>query len=256
MADRRQHRGPHPADLELFHLSWHAELHRACHDLSQLLEAGYALDASLELVGNRFSLRERQRIALRRAACPPSQRRSRLARKKSLTELSGAELAIDGFNLITTLEAALGGGVLLLCRDEVLRDMASMHGNYRKVAETEGALELIGELLKSTKPKKVDWFFDRPVSNSGRLAGVVRELSSDWQISGDVLLVDDPDPLLSRSDSVVISADSAILEACRSWSNLAAEAVERLVSEAWVVDLREGSRDLIKPALASRPASV
>lgn len=256
MADRRQHRGPHPADLELFHLSRHAVLHRACHDLSQLLEAGYPLDASLELIGNRFSLRDRQRIALRRAACMPSQGRSRLARRKSLTALSGAELAVDGFNLITTLEAALGGGVLLLCRDEVLRDMASMHGNYRKVAETEGALNLIVELLKSTMPKKVDWFFDRPVSNSGRLASVVRELMSASQISGEVLLVDDPDPLLSSSDSVIVSADSAILDACRSWSNLAAEAVERTLPEAWVVDLREGSRDLIKPALASCPTSV
>ena len=38
----------------------------------------------------------------------------------------------------------MGGGIVLLARDGCYRDMASMHGTYRKVAETVPALEAIG----------------------------------------------------------------------------------------------------------------
>ena len=38
--------------------------------------------------------------------------------------------------MLTTIEAALAGGVILAARDGAYRDMASMHGSYRKVAET------------------------------------------------------------------------------------------------------------------------
>ncbi len=54
---------------------------------------------------------------------------------------------VDAFNLITTVEAALAGGVLIKGRDGCLRDMASMHGSYRKVAETIPALHCIGEVM-------------------------------------------------------------------------------------------------------------
>ena len=46
---------------------------------------------------------------------------------------------------MTTIEAALSGGVILAARDGAYRDMASMHGTYRKVAETLPALELLGD---------------------------------------------------------------------------------------------------------------
>ena len=51
---------------------------------------------------------------------------------------------------MTTVEAALGGGVVLGCRDRTFRDIAGVHGTYRKVAETMPALELIGETARAT----------------------------------------------------------------------------------------------------------
>ena len=53
------------------------------------------------------------------------------------------QLWIDGYNVLTTIEAALAGAVIIAGRDGCYRDMASMHGSYRKVEETSPAIELI-----------------------------------------------------------------------------------------------------------------
>ena len=97
--------------------------------------------------------------------------------------------------------AALGGGVLLLGRDGCCRDMASMHGSYRKVAETLPALELLGRTLAACDLRECRWLFDRPVSNSGRLKGIVEELAvaRDWPWR--VELVPDPDAILSDPEA-------------------------------------------------------
>jgi hypothetical protein len=61
---------------------------------------------------------------------------------------SGQPIELDGFNVLTTVEAALADGVLLLGRDGCLRDMASMHGSFRRVEETRPALECVGRVLE------------------------------------------------------------------------------------------------------------
>ena len=61
--------------------------------------------------------------------------------------LRGRPLRIDGFNLILTLESALGGGIVLGGRDGCYRDLASVHGTYRRVEETRPALDLSTRLL-------------------------------------------------------------------------------------------------------------
>ena len=53
---------------------------RPCHDLSWLLGRGYAIVSAVKLVGDRWSLTERQRMAVRRAACSDEARAGRLER--------------------------------------------------------------------------------------------------------------------------------------------------------------------------------
>ena len=106
-------------------------------DLSWLLSRGYAVVSALKLAGDRWRLTERQRQAVRRAACSDQARERRRAHQVAPADLSGQVLLIDGFNVLTTIEAALGGAVVLVCRDQTCRDIAGLHGSYRKVAETE-----------------------------------------------------------------------------------------------------------------------
>ncbi len=237
MPDSRRHRGPHPRDRELFAESTRPELRSAVDDLSWLLGRGYARESSLKLVGDRFELRERQRTAVSRSCCSDEAVVARTGSCIAPSEVAGRELRIDGFNLLTTIEAAMAGGVLLLGRDGCLRDMASMHGSYRRVEETEPALAAIGETLTDLAAGPTTWWFDSPVSNSGRITSLVREVAEDRGWSWTAEVVRDPDPLLQQSDEVVVSADSEVLDRCRCWLNLARLVVERFVPEAVVVDL-------------------
>jgi hypothetical protein len=146
-------------------------------------------------------------------------------------------LWLDGYNVLTTVEAALAGGVILAARDGCYRDMASMHGSYRKVAETRPALERIGWVIASLGVSACRWYLDRPVSNSGRLATIIREVAAEGGWAWEVELVADPDSILAESDEIVATADSVILDRCGEWFNLARETVDRHVTEAVVVEL-------------------
>ncbi|HZW33158.1 MAG TPA: DUF434 domain-containing protein, partial [Isosphaeraceae bacterium] len=140
MPDTRSHRGPDPRDGEAFAPSSLPAVRAAVADLSWLLGRGYAPVSALKLVGDRWALTERQRMAVRRSACADEARARRAARQVAAEAVEGRDLWIDGFNVLTTLEAGLGGGVVLHCRDGTYRDLAGVHGTYRRVAETLPAL--------------------------------------------------------------------------------------------------------------------
>ena len=239
MPDSRRHRGPHPQDVELFAATCQGRLREAVRDLSWLLTRGYAERSALKLVGDRFALLERQRTAVLRSACSEDARSSRIDRQLPAAALVGQTLAIDGFNLLTTVEAALSGGVLLLGQDGCLRDMASMHGSYRRVAETIPALVLIGEFVKRLGVKHCRWWLDQPVSNSARLRTSMQTLAAEHNWLWDVELLPDPDAELRRCSDVVATADAGILDDCDRWFNLACEVVKTRISDVELVDLRD-----------------
>ncbi|MBO0860745.1 MAG: DUF434 domain-containing protein [Chloracidobacterium sp.] len=234
-----RHRGAHPADLKLFASKNKEILRQAVCDLSWLLSRGYAQAASLKLVGDHFALKERQRLAVARAACSNQQRESRERTRLPLESINGQELLIDGFNIIVTTEAALSGGVLIHCRDSCVRDMSSVHGSYRAVAETEEAIRLISETLLGAKPASALWLLDRPVSNSGRLARRIREMAAEHNWPWSVEVEMNPDKVLRSSDQIVVTSDSNILDGVKNWINLGAILVAERLPETWIFDLKD-----------------
>lgn len=237
MPDTRSHRGPHPEDGRLFSPPTIPTLQRAVADLSWLQTRGYADKGALKLVGDRFTLTERQRLAVMRSACSDQQRSSRQARVIPVDPLRSSSLTIDGYNLLITVEAALSGGLLLRGRDGCLRDLASIHGTYRRVEETVPALELIGRFLEGRALSGVLWLLDSPVSNSGRLKTLIRQTgqarSWPWQVELHLC----PDARLIEAHGVVASTDSVVLDACPRWVNLAYEIVRYALPDAQVIDM-------------------
>ncbi|HTU63532.1 MAG TPA: DUF434 domain-containing protein, partial [Polyangiales bacterium] len=148
-------------------------LRAATSDLSWLLERSYAFPSALKVVGDRYQLTARQRSAVQRAACPDSRVSARKARQLPASALRGEALRVDGFNVLTTLEVALSGGVLLIGRDGAMRDIAGVHGSYRRVEETEGALDLLAHLTVEWGVACCEIYLDQPVSNSGRLRAFI-----------------------------------------------------------------------------------
>ena len=213
---------------------------QAVADLSWLRTRGYAERSATKLVGDRYQLRQRQRIAVGRCACADAARTSREARRVGESSVAGGHLVIDGLNVITTIEVALAGGVLSSGRDGCLRDMASFHGSYRLVDETERAVEIVVGLIHSMRPAAATIYIDQPVSNSGRLAEVIRQTASVTATTITALTAQDVDGILMRSESIVATADSAIVDRCGSWISLARIAVERHEEELpplWLLDL-------------------
>ncbi len=143
--------------------------------------------------------------------------------------------------MLLTVETAISGGVLLLGRDGVLRDLSALSRHYRQLAVTRPALVTIGRFLATQRVERVRWLFDRPISNSGRLRGLALELARDngWPWTAE--LDDDPDGALVACGGLVATADSAVLEGCVGWVNLVREIVEATCDGAWVVDLSTGS---------------
>jgi hypothetical protein len=213
------------------------DLRLAAADLSLLLTKGYADKSALKLVGDRFSLTERQRTAIMRSACSDQQLSSRKQREVELAELTGRPVAIDGYNVLITIEAAMSGACLFKGRDGCFRDLASIHGTYRKVAETIPAVEFIGKFLEEHNIGDCLWLLDSPVSNSGRLKTLIGQLAEKNNWNWNVELVLSPDFELIRTESVVASSDSVVLDGCRKWVNLARVIVEEKLPLARVVDL-------------------
>jgi hypothetical protein len=227
----------HPEDAELFGPPMWPVLRTATAELSWLWQRGYAVNSSLKLVGDRHALAQRQRAAVARCACAEERVLARRSRMLSVTALRGATLAVDGFNVLTTLEVALSSGIVLVGRDGAMRDIAGVHGSYRRVEETLPALGLIAALIQSLGVARCTFLLDRPVSNSGRLRElIIREAGArGWPV--DAAVVVDPDAELTHSTDVVATADGVVLDRCARWFNLARECVERGVPAARVVDL-------------------
>jgi hypothetical protein len=235
--DTRSHRGPHPDDPRLFSHAALPSLRAATHDLAWLQSRGYADPSALKLVGDRHRLDARQRSAVQRASCPDAARDARLAKRLPAEAAGGSPLLIDAYNVLTTLEVALGHGVVLRCRDSAHRDIAGLHGTWRKTAETPAALTLLGRTLATLDIPHAHFLLDSPVSNSARLATLMRTLAAENHWPWTVDLVPNPDPLLAASPSLISTADSVILDACTHWFDLVAEVLSRHIPTPRLVDL-------------------
>jgi hypothetical protein len=237
MPDKRHHRGAHPEDATLFAPQHWPTMRSASQDLWWLLDRGYALRSALALTGDRHALTQRQRLAVARCACSAEQLHDRRQRVVPPETLGGATLWIDGYNLLITTEAALAHGVILLGRDGCYRDMASLHGSYRKVAETLPALQLLGEAFARWGAVSCHWVLDRPVANSGRLKGMIEELGRVRRWPWSVQLDHSPDKFLAEQEGVVASSDSVVLDRCRRWFNAIRHVVDDWIPQATVIDL-------------------
>lgn len=259
MPDKRTHRGPHPADGKLFGPPALGTLRAALADFCGLLTKGYAEKSALKLVGDHFALTQRQRLALMRSACSDQQLQSRKKTHIPVETLAAHPIAIDGYNLLITIEAAMSGGFIFQGRDGCFRDLAGIHGTYRKVSETVPALTLIGQFLQeidaagvegvppsnrrqdardTTAPAEILWLLDSPVSNSGRLKTLMSELAAEKSWKWQIRLLTNPDAELKQTDRIVATSDSVVLDAARRWTNLAEAIIQQRLPESKIVDLR------------------
>ena len=188
-------------------------------------------------MGNRHNLTSRQRLAVSRCACSTAAAKHRRELQLAPAELRGRELWLDGYNILTVLESALSGGVVLVGRDGCCRDVAGIHRRYRKVNETAPVLRLIGEAAAAWGVTCCRWWLDQPVSNSGRLKSFITESAAAAGWNMPVALSFNPDRVLWESAEVIATSDSVVLDRCRQWVNLARAIIGERIPQTRLVDL-------------------
>jgi hypothetical protein len=233
MPDKRKHRGPHPEDERLFAETNTPVLIRAVQDVSAILSMGYPSKGTLKLVCDRFSLTQRQRLAVMRSACSDQHLAVRRQKQIKFENLTDQPIILDGYNVLITIEAALSNGFIFIGRDSCHRDLASVHSTYRQVNETVKAAELIGNTLLKANVSEVSWLLDSPVSNSGKLKVLLAEIAERNNWNWDIQLLNNPDAKLIETERIVATSDSIVLNKCHRWTNLTAHiiACHNLVSK-------------------------
>jgi hypothetical protein len=237
VARHQTHRGLAPQDEWLFAGRQLSGLRAAAADLCWLLDRSYAARSALELVGNRHNLTSRQRMAVSRYACSKKDIRRREKLRVESAQLRGQELWLDGYNILTMLESALAGGVVLLGRDGCCRDIAGIHRRYRKVNETIPALGLVGETASALGVSVCRWWLDKPVSNSGRLKTLILETASENGWNMEVELTFSPDHVLSHTNQIIATSDGIVLDRCQCWVNLVRLIIAERIPRARLLDL-------------------
>ncbi|MFC1677099.1 DUF434 domain-containing protein [Planctomycetota bacterium] len=237
MPDKRTHRGQHPADGRLFADRAVGDLRTAVNDFSLLLTKSYAEKSALKLVCDKFALTQRQRLAVMRCSCSDQQLAERKQKEIPIVQAANRLVAIDGYNVLITIEAALSNSFIFKGRDNCLKDIAGIHGTYRKVTETIPAVELIGTFLEESGIANVLWLLDSPVSNSARLKALIAEIANKHNWNWQIELSQNPDKPLSETDSIAATSDGIILDNCKTWLNLAAEIIKQKLTSAEIIDL-------------------
>lgn len=229
MPDTRSHRGPHPEDAALFGPGELPALRAAVADLSWLRTRGYG-SAATQMVGDRYGLVRRQRDAVARSACSDAERVLRRAAICGPADCAGQPLLIDGFNVLITLESALGGAFLFRGRDGCFRDVGGLRGTYRLVEETRPAIRLAGAGGAALGLGAARWMLDAHVSNTGRLRSALLEEADAHEWDWTVEVTDEIDAVLIRTPHIVATSDSTVLNQTEHWANLTKAALARAES--------------------------
>ncbi len=205
----------------------HPLLQEAACDFRYLLNRGYPRKGALELVGNRYQLTLDERHLLHRGVFSEEDSQRRRTKKISFHRLRNRDLAIDGHNVLMTLEAGLSGRSLICGDDGFIRDISGVSGNYRKSNVTEEALQLLFHALKRIRPRHILFLLDAPISGSGSLASEIRKQMKQEAISGDAQAIKVPERILHEFPGVVATSDSAILDRAKMAVDLAGDLLKQ-----------------------------
>lgn len=229
-------RGTDPQDNRWFSKEAILKLKKAQSEIKWLLDRNYDIHSIITFVGNHYQFSIRQRNALQRSTCSQADFEKRENKMAPFSEAKGNTLYIDGFNLIITLEVAASGGILIMCSDGTIRDLAGLRGTYSIIKSTDSALNLLSLELNYLCVHDVKFFLDSAVSNSGRLKSFIIEHLEKQNIKVQVELVPSADHVLSSMEGIVTS-DSIVLNNCKSWFNLGRKIIEDYLPDANIIKL-------------------
>ena len=200
---------------------------QAAADFRYLLNRGYPREASLTLVGNRYALPREARQLLHRGVFADEVAQARRAKLQLLRDLAWQPLALDGHNVLITLESALKGRVLVVADDGFIRDVAQLSGAYRDSPATRRALALLADYVSRSRPGLLTILYDAPMSNSGELARETREIFAARGLAITTRAVAVPERELLDFAGAVATSDTHLIDAREMLVDLAGEIIRQ-----------------------------
>jgi hypothetical protein len=197
-------------------------LARAALEYRWLIDRGYAMSASLKLVGDRHQMTRDERMILFRgvsSSADSEARRALIAAPASIGE--GREILVDGYNQALTVMHYLAGRPLFVGTDGLTRDAGGAHGRIADQALFARAAGLLADRLAAPTPERVALYLDAPVPGSAGHAALFRSLFEERGIEAIVLLERSADAPLKAAGALgrdgpgalVATGDSAIADA-------------------------------------------
>jgi hypothetical protein len=216
--------------------SW-PHLPKAAADFRYLLARGYPRRAALTLVGNRYGLSHTARQLLHRGVFAPEVALARRARLRRLRDLPGRPLALDGHNVLITLECASRGLPLVAADDGFIRDVGQVSGAFKVSDATDRVLTLVANYLAAQATGPLQVFYDAPLSLSGELAGRTREIWASRGLAVKAAAVPVPERQLAAFAGPIATSDTALIDTHEPVVDLAGEIIRG--QPQWsVIDLR------------------
>jgi hypothetical protein len=160
-------------------------------------------------------------------AVPSSIAASRKGKRITVSELRGGTIAIDGYNVLITVESLIIGAPVYRCDDGFLRDTRGIFRRYRSSNRTTLALREILSILKENGVGLAEVLLDQQISKSGELAAKIREMMADLEVPGCAKTAKDVDRRLKLASSPVATGDGAIIDAASKAVDIPSEVANR-----------------------------
>jgi hypothetical protein len=206
--------------------SW-AVLPNAATDFRYLLSRGYPRAAALTLVGNRYNLDHTARQLLHRGVFAPEVAAARRAKLRLLRELPGLPLALDGHNVLITLECARRGVPLVAADDGWIRDVGQVSRAFKVSTATAEILALLADYLARHTSGTLAVFYDAPLSFSGELARFTGELWAAQDLPVTARAVPVPEQELAGFPGAIATSDTALIDTHDPVVDLAGEIIRQ-----------------------------
>ncbi|HEX3013458.1 MAG TPA: DUF434 domain-containing protein [Methanobacterium sp.] len=194
------------------------KLQEAACDLRFLLNRGYRKKGALHFVANKYLLNKDERNYLARSIFSDLISKKRQEKIIDISKIKNQLLLVDGYNVLITVESLYNEDYdsIILCDDKVVRDLNAVFGKYKLNNATERALNEILALISSHSPSYTCFFFDSPVSFSGKLAGITKKIMEEHNLQGNVCLSKTVDTEIIRlsnlKNGIVATSDSVIID--------------------------------------------
>ncbi len=193
---------------------------QAVDDARYLLNRGYSRKSAVRFVGDRFALGKPERLALYRCVHSEEESSRRSSKLVEPERIRGRALVVDGFNILWTVYWAIHGHPLFMCDDSFIRDITVARGRP-SVEKAESVFNPLASALLGLCPSSVTIVYDGQISNSGVVSSYVDRHLKSTGVNSRSFTSRTADLEIIKTEGVVCSSDSVIIDKCREAFDLA-----------------------------------